>query len=85
MTSDKITMNKVVLQRDVKCRKCRTCNETLAHTLGRCVYTTVQRIRRHDEIGDFVSKKLAKMKENCTSLIKPLFLHRQVTSNLTWW
>jgi hypothetical protein len=34
----------------------------LAHILGQCVYTKVQRIRRH-EIRDLVSKKLAAMKE----------------------
>jgi hypothetical protein len=62
MTSDKVTMNKVVPQTTVKCRKCRTCNETLAHILGQCVYSKAQRIRRHDEIRDFVSKKLSSMK-----------------------
>jgi hypothetical protein len=64
MTSDKVTMNKVVPQTNVKCRKCRACNKTLAHILGQCVYTKVRRIRRRDEIRDFVSKKLATMKEN---------------------
>jgi len=63
MTSPKVTMNKVVPQPDVKCRKCRTCNEILAHIFGQCVHTKVQRIRRHDDIRDFVSKKLANMKE----------------------
>jgi len=63
MTSDKVTMNTVVPQSNVKCRKCRTCNETLAHVLGQCIYTKAQRIRRHDEIRDFVTKKLAAMKE----------------------
>ena len=63
MTSDKVTMNTVVPQSNIKCRKCRTCNETLAHILGQCVYTKSQRIRRHDEIRDFVSKKLAAMKD----------------------
>jgi hypothetical protein len=62
MTSDKVTMNKVVPQLNVKCRKCRTCNETLAHVLGQCIYTKAQRIRRHDEIRDFVTNKLATMK-----------------------
>jgi len=62
MTSDKVTMNKVVPQASVKCRKCKVCNETLAHILGQCVYTKSQRIRRHDEIRDFVTKKLASMK-----------------------
>jgi len=64
MNTEKITLTRVVLQKDVKCRKCRTCNDTLAHIVGQCVYKTVQRIRRHDEIRDFVFNKLAKMKEN---------------------
>jgi hypothetical protein len=63
MTSDKVTMNKVVPQTSVKCRKCKSCNETLAHILGQCFFRKVQKIRRHDEISDFVSKKLANMKE----------------------
>jgi hypothetical protein len=56
-------MNKVVLQTNVKCRKCRSCNETLAHILDQCVYDKVQIIRRHDEIRDFVSKKLLIIEE----------------------
>jgi hypothetical protein len=63
MTSDKVTMNKVVPQSNVKCRKCRSCNETLAHVLGQCIYTKVQRIRRHDEIRDLITSKLSKMKD----------------------
>jgi len=63
MTSDKVTMNKVVPKSNVKCRKCKTCNETLAHILGQCIYTKTQRIRRHNEIRDFVSKKLASKKK----------------------
>jgi hypothetical protein len=63
MTSDKLTMNKAVPQSNVKCRKCRSCNETLAHVLGQCIYTKAQRIRRHDEIRDFVTKMLATMKD----------------------
>jgi hypothetical protein len=63
MTSDKVTMTKVVPQVNVKCRKCKACNETLAHLLGQCIYIKAQRIRRHDEIRDFVSRKLTTMKE----------------------
>ena len=63
MTSDKVTMNKVKTQANVECRKCRSYNETLAHVLGQCIYTKAQIIRRHDEIRDFVTKKLANMKE----------------------
>jgi hypothetical protein len=50
-------MNKVVPQSNVKCR---TCNETLDHTLGQCVYTKAQRI---SDIRDFISRKLVNMKE----------------------
>jgi len=56
MTSDKVTMSKVTTESNVKCRKCRACNETLAHILGQCIYTKAQKIRRHDEIRDCVSK-----------------------------
>ena len=63
MTSDKVTMNKVIPQANVKCRKCRSCNERLAHVLGQCMYRKAQRIRRHDKIRDFVTNKLANMKD----------------------
>jgi hypothetical protein len=62
MTSDKVTMSKITPQTTVKCRKCKLQNETLAHILGQCMYTKVQRIRRHNEIRDIVSHKLAKQK-----------------------
>jgi len=55
MTSDKVTVNKVVPQLNVKCTKCRSCNVTLAHVLGQCIHTNAQRIRKHDEIRDFVT------------------------------
>jgi hypothetical protein len=58
VTSDKITMSKVTPQIKVKCRKCKTCNESLAHILGQCVYTKTQRIRLHDAIRDFVDTKI---------------------------
>jgi hypothetical protein len=43
----------------VKCWKCKTCVETSAHFLGQWTYTKPQRIRRHDEICHFVSRKVA--------------------------
>jgi len=60
MTNGKVTMNKVPPQSNVKCRKCKTCNETLAHILGQYILTKTQRIRRHDEIPVFMSKKQAR-------------------------
>jgi phage FluMu protein Com len=62
MTSDKVTLNVATPQVSVKCRKCKSLNEILPHILGQCVYTKAQRIRRHDEIRDIISQKLAKMK-----------------------
>jgi hypothetical protein len=58
-TSDRVSLNKAIPQATIKCRKCKTCNETLAHVLGQCLYTKTQRIHRHDEIRNFISKKLA--------------------------
>jgi hypothetical protein len=80
MTSDKVTKNKVVPQSNVKCRKCRSCNEKLAHVLGQCIHTKAQRIRRHDEIRDFITKKLATMKEG-TKIIEEAFIPT-LTGNL---
>jgi len=62
MRSDKVT-KKVVPKSTFKCRNCKACNETLAHILEQCVYTKARRIRRHDEIRDFVSRKLVSMKQ----------------------
>jgi hypothetical protein len=80
-TSDKVTMNKVVPQTNVKCRKCRVCNETLAHILGQCVYTKAQRIKRHDEIRDFVSKRVANMSEKA-QIIEEASIPTPTGSNL---
>jgi hypothetical protein len=54
MTPDRITMHKVVPQATVKCRKCRTNNETLAHILGQCIHT-----KRHDETRDLLAQKIS--------------------------
>ncbi|GJQ68522.1 hypothetical protein Trydic_g17092 [Trypoxylus dichotomus] len=61
----KTTANRVVLARagpvaDPNCRKCRTQKETLGHILGQCVYTKPDRIRRHDEIRDFIVAQIHK-------------------------
>ena len=54
-TSDRVCLPQATLQ----CRKCKVCVENLAHILGHCTYTKAQRIHRHDEIRNFISKKLA--------------------------
>jgi predicted transcriptional regulator len=80
-TSDKVTMSKVVPQTNLKCRKCKLCNETLAHILGQCIYTKTQRIRRHDEIRDFVSKRMANLKEK-SQIIEEALIPTPTGNNL---
>jgi len=45
---------------DVKCRRCAMQAETLGHILGMCLQTKTKRIRRHDQIRDFILDKLPK-------------------------
>ena len=80
-TSDRVTMNTVVPQATIKCRKCKSCNETLAHILGQCIYTKSQRIRRHDEIRDFVSQKIRRMKEK-VEIIEEAMIQTPTGTNL---
>lgn len=58
-TSDRVCLNKAFPQATLQCRKCKVCIETLAHILGQCTDTEAQRIHRHDEIRNFISKQLA--------------------------
>ena len=58
-TSDRVTISKAIPQSSVTCRRCKSSLETLAHIVGQCINTKPQRIRRHNDIRDFVSKKLA--------------------------
>ena len=80
-TSDRVTMNTVVPQATIKCRKCKSCNETLAHILGQCTYTKSQRIKRHDEIRDFVSQKIRRMKEK-VEIIEEAMIQTPTGTNL---
>lgn len=54
----RVAMSRGIPQRDIKCRKCREVPETLGHVLGQCSITKSARIRRHDEIVDFVAKEI---------------------------
>jgi hypothetical protein len=56
---DRVSLNTAIPQATVKCRNCQNGNETLAHILGQCTFTKASRIRRHDDIRDFISRKLA--------------------------
>lgn len=44
----------------VTCRRCHSQNETLGHILGICIHTKSARIRRHDEIKNFIASIAAK-------------------------
>jgi len=57
-TSDRVCLTKVIPQETTKCRKCKTCIETQAHVLVQCKHTKTQIIHRHDEIRNFISRKL---------------------------
>jgi hypothetical protein len=58
MTGDRVALNKAIPQNTVNCRRCNSGVETLAHTVGQCTTTKSQRIKRQDEIREFISKKL---------------------------
>ena len=63
-TSDRVTISKAIPQSSVTCRRCNSSLETLAHIVGQCISTKPQRIRRHNDIRDFVLKKLSTNKNN---------------------
>ena len=58
-TGDRITLNKAIPQATLKCRKCKSSLETMAHILGQCTYSKSERIRRHDEIRNYLAERLA--------------------------
>jgi len=58
MTGDRVSLNQAIPQRTLSCRRCKTSVETLGHIVGQCTSTKPQRIRRHDDIRDFITKKL---------------------------
>jgi len=53
---NKTSLNRAIPQADLNCRKCGAGRETLAHILGQCTHTKATRIRRHNEIKDFIEK-----------------------------
>ena len=55
------------------CRKCGYATENLPHVLGQCINTKNSRIRRHDEIKEFIKNK---MTENSVVLDEPRLHHQ---------
>ena len=52
--ANRTALNRAVPQADLMCRKCRVQLETLPHILGQCEQTKGSRIRRHDEMKEFI-------------------------------
>jgi hypothetical protein len=59
MAADRVTLNQVIPQTTVRCRKCGAQTEILAHILGQCTGKKPQRMRRHDDIRDFITNKIS--------------------------
>lgn len=56
----RVPMNIARPQVNINCRKCNSQPETLGHVIGLCTYTKPARIRRHNEILDFIIDDIAK-------------------------
>jgi len=52
-------MNRAAPVADVKCRKCKNRPETLAHILGQCTVMKEHTIRRHNEILELLTNRIA--------------------------
>lgn len=66
----KVALARANKRTDVQCRRCHAQPETLGHILGLCVHTKRLRIKRHDEIKNFIADKLATI-ENNQVLVEP--------------
>jgi hypothetical protein len=58
VTADKASLNRIKKDGEINCRKCQVLKETLGHILGQCTYTKIERIARHDEVKDFILKRI---------------------------
>jgi hypothetical protein len=55
---DKVALARAKMKNEVACRRCHAQTETLGHVLGQCLYTKKDRIKRHDDIKDFILGKV---------------------------
>jgi len=60
--STRIVLSKTKPNATVICRKCSLQAETLGHILGICTYTKPARIKRHNDIRDYLVNKISKTK-----------------------
>ena len=57
-TANRVNLNRAGPVADVRCRKCKSKPETLAHILGQCTIMKEHTIRRHNEILDLIVDKV---------------------------
>lgn len=60
VAGNKTSVARATKQMDVICRHCKTQPESLGHILGQCISTKALRIKRHNEIRDFIELESAK-------------------------
>lgn len=56
----RVVLRRTNVRQDIRCRRCLSQPETLGQVIGGCVATKPARIRRHDEIKNFVAQKVAR-------------------------
>ncbi|XP_071581965.1 uncharacterized protein [Temnothorax nylanderi] len=56
VAANKVSLNRVAKTGNVMCRKCKAQPETLGHILGQCTYTKSGRIKRHNDIQDYIEQ-----------------------------
>lgn len=64
----RVVLSKTKPNAIITCRKCSLQAETLGHILGICTYTKPARIKRHNDIRDYLANKISKTK---TVFIEP--------------
>jgi hypothetical protein len=58
VAGDRAALVRAKIKDDINYRKCHAQEETLGHILGQCISTKKERIRRHDDIKDFILKEV---------------------------
>lgn len=60
VAGDKAALVRAKITDDINCRKCHAQKETLGHILGQCINTKRERIKRHDQIKDYIIEEIIK-------------------------
>jgi hypothetical protein len=73
-TADRVTLNTSAPQATVKCRRCSAPTESLPHILGQCIATKPQRMRRHNDIRDFITNQVVEADKNIKVMVETSFV-----------